>query len=562
MRLGRLLAGAGDVGRGWRATEEDIRVAHNNQLDIEARNRLEALRRIQMRQQMANAPNFSHLLTEGVQRDVIDLPGEPGPVAPGTLGSGITGPKKPRSSSTQNTGIAVGPFRGPTPTDTNARGRRSPYASPDAQALMDGENPENFPASTRIGLPVEVDPRNDPYYQGPNPGGPRVRLDADGRPIPLPTAEGSTPTYAHAYDYTDANDPIAIRRGQALRHTLGGVVDTVLGWGRRFEDFHNLNDTFDTAGAFLGFDMRDRPRERTPEEVTEAAPAKGEGKGEAPTEEQLAIRNAAYARADGTQDTAPRHGQGYFYRGDPQIVSRQMQDLMQQRERAVGIAQMYQQAGMGEQYTVARLAVEEMDQQMFALHGDRAIFELGRFADPRRLEAVWSHHAGVPMEIHPRSDGTYDVMVQGQVLPGAGGLSVEELSDLAQRDFSETYREQVTAIAAERDRLLFASDLRIRENTANQNAQMVREIYVARNQDELNRFAAEAQDNDWTLHNTPDGYTIAISPDGQDMMAISVDETFREPEEGEIRGQNAVQRIPANFAFLQRRAGLRLPNGQ
>lgn len=562
MRLGRLLSGAGAVGRGWRAGEESQRVARENQLRLEELNRLQNLRRIQVNQQISGMPSFSHLLAEGTRRDLTNVPGEPGPVAPGTLGSGITTPKKPGDPTAQTTGTAVGPFAGPTPTDANARGRRSPYASPDAQALMDGEDPANFPTSPRTGLPAEVDPRNDPYYQGPTPGGPRVRLDADGRPIPLPTSEYSTPTYANAYDYTNADDPIAIRRGQALRHTLGGVVDTVLGFGRRFEDIHNLGDTIDTVGAFLGADMRDRPRERTPEEVTEATPAKGEGKGETPTEEQAAIRNAAIARADGSQESAPRYGQDHFYRADPQSIPRGLQDLMGRRESAVRVAQMYQQAGLGEQYTVARLAIEEMDQRMFALHGRQAVYELNRFADPRRLEAVWSHHAGVPIEVNPRSDGTYDITSQGQPLPDAQGLTREEVADLAQRDFDETYREQVNAIEEERSMLILRSQLRTNERVAGENAQMTREIFVARNQADLDRFASEAEANDWTLHNTGD-LTIAISPDGQDMMAIDAAELFRDSEDGSLGAQRrAIRHLPANFAQLLRNAGLRNPNGQ
>jgi hypothetical protein len=98
--------------------------------------------------------------------------------------------------------------------------------------------------------------------------------------------------------------------------------------------------------------------------------------------------------------------------------------------------------------------------------------------DPRRLAAVWSQYAGVPIGIQPRSDGKWDIVVNGKRTKE--GQTATEIADAARSGFDATFRHQKAAASAEYNKEEFKAKLEIQKENAKQLSQMIRDIAVER----------------------------------------------------------------------------------
>jgi hypothetical protein len=98
--------------------------------------------------------------------------------------------------------------------------------------------------------------------------------------------------------------------------------------------------------------------------------------------------------------------------------------------------------------------------------------------DPRRLAAVWSQYAGVPIGIQPRSDGKFDIIVNGKRT--REGLDRSDVIDRARLGFDQTYRQQQSAAGAKFNEKRFESMLKREEEAVKQQAEMVKQIYIER----------------------------------------------------------------------------------
>lgn len=235
----------------------------------------------------------------------------------------------------------------------------------------------------------------------------------------------------------------------------------------------------------------------------------------APAPTQVAAGPAATV----TDVTAPTTGRqavdpSSFYLANPQSVPRDMQIAMQQRAEVERLAGMYQRAGMGAEFMQTRSKLMEIDNNMVYLQGMQGLQEFTLANDPRRLAAVWSQYAGVPVGIQPRTDGKFDIIVNGQRTKQ--GISASEISDSARSAFDTTYRQQKATASAKYNEETFKAQLEIQKNQAQQLAQMVREIAVKRvegnNAQALEWLKANAG---WDIKPTGAGDgTIIIRPPG------------------------------------------------
>jgi hypothetical protein len=153
-----------------------------------------------------------------------------------------------------------------------------------------------------------------------------------------------------------------------------------------------------------------------------------------------------------------------------------MQRAMQQRAEVEQLAGMYQRAGMGMQFMEARAKLMELDNGMTYLQGMQGLQEFTLANDPRRLAAVWSQYAGVPIGIQPRTDGKFDIIVNGRKTKE--GQTAREVTDAARSGFDGTYRQQQSAALAKANEERFKSQLKTQEENAKQQAEMIKNIYV------------------------------------------------------------------------------------
>jgi len=206
--------------------------------------------------------------------------------------------------------------------------------------------------------------------------------------------------------------------------------------------------------------------------------------------------------------------QANLYLANPQAVSRDMDMALRQREEAVRIAEMYRRAGMGNEFTLARAKVMELDNNMMYLQGMQGIQEFGLANDPRRLSAVWSEYSGMRVNVQPRSDGKFDILVGDR--RAREGLTQDQVVNMARLSFDSGYRQSQAQAGAEANMEVFKAQLEIQKDQAKQTAQMIREIAVAQTQGNINQALEWAKANfKWDI--TPTGAgdgTIIIRPPG------------------------------------------------
>jgi hypothetical protein len=171
-------------------------------------------------------------------------------------------------------------------------------------------------------------------------------------------------------------------------------------------------------------------------------------------------------------------GTSDYYLSTPNAIGEDMRRAMQTREEMARLAGMYQRAGMGAQFMEARAKLLEVDNNMVYLQGMQGLQEFSLANDPRRLSAVWSQYAGVPVGIQPRSDGKFNIIVNGKRTKE--GISAENVTSSARLAFDQTYRQQQAAAGAKFNEERFKAQLEIQKTQAAQLAQMIREIAVER----------------------------------------------------------------------------------
>jgi 2-hydroxychromene-2-carboxylate isomerase len=187
---------------------------------------------------------------------------------------------------------------------------------------------------------------------------------------------------------------------------------------------------------------------------------------------------------------------------------------MQMRDEVARMAGMYQRSGMGQQFTEARMKLLDLDNNMTYLQGMQGMQELTLANDPRRLGAVWSKYAGVPVAIQPRSDGRYNIMVNGKVTKE--GVTSSDISDSARSAFDQTYRQQKAAASTEYNKETYKAQLDIQKEQAKSLADMIKQIAVERVKGNQAQALEWAKGNfGWDIKPTGSGDgTVIIKPPG------------------------------------------------
>lgn len=199
-----------------------------------------------------------------------------------------------------------------------------------------------------------------------------------------------------------------------------------------------------------------------------------------------------------------------FYLANPEAISQDMQLAQQQRAELVRMAGIYQRAGMGQQYMELRQQIMALDANLLNLAGVQGVRELESFNDPRRLAKVWSIKMGQEINFQPRQDGTFDVLVNGRVAAQAQPRS--EIMNTALSMFDQSYRDRVGA----RSDKQFESGLKINELMAGETGKMIREIYVAQQQGNINAALEQIKANaGWDIKGPSADGTYLIRPPGE-----------------------------------------------
>jgi len=225
------------------------------------------------------------------------------------------------------------------------------------------------------------------------------------------------------------------------------------------------------------------PAAPAPAPTPAAAPAPAAPMGAAPTAAPVQVNPEAINLAD--PRSVPFEQQRLL-----QNAQQQMALLTRQRNDAAQLAQMYMRSGTGagiDAATRLRESINQLDAGMLQLQqqtqqgqiylqGMQGVQEFQIANDPRRLAAVWSQYAGVPIGIQPRSDGKFNIIVNGQRTKE--GLDASEITNSARLAFDQTYRQQQATALATVDMERFKARLEMEKENAKQFVMMIRDIRV------------------------------------------------------------------------------------
>lgn len=144
----------------------------------------------------------------------------------------------------------------------------------------------------------------------------------------------------------------------------------------------------------------------------------------------------------------------------PTLLNKELQAGQLAYRQALQIADIYQRAGIGEKYLEARMAAERIALTVQNLAGQKAANLLEKANDPRLLMQLWSQQYGQNVVLRPRSDGKWNIEVDGQLVNE--GVTTSKLVSVQRASLSSAWVTSVNAAAtkhaAERDKAVW--DLR------------------------------------------------------------------------------------------------------
>ena len=205
-------------------------------------------------------------------------------------------------------------------------------------------------------------------------------------------------------------------------------------------------------------------------------------------------------------------GTSDFYLANPQAISLDTQRAVRRRAEVEQLAEMYRRAGMGREFMQTRSQLLDLDDNITHLQGMQALQEFTLANDPRRLAAVWSHYAGVPVGVQPRTDGLFNIVVNGRRT--REGVSADQIADLARAAFDQTYRQQRATAAAARNEAMHKADLDARNEQIRQTAQMVREIMTTQARGNIDHGIALLKEHRYEVRPMQNDTLVIIPPFG------------------------------------------------
>ena len=196
---------------------------------------------------------------------------------------------------------------------------------------------------------------------------------------------------------------------------------------------------------------------------------------------QLANTWFVFKNGGTTQDLAtstapvPQLKASDFYLAKEGAIGSDLALALRNRQEIARIATIYQQNGMVDQFLNLRFKLMETDSNLLYLQGMQAIQEISALRDPRRLESVYSAYLGSPVQFQPRSDGTWNVVANGNVVQS--GMETGSLINAVRSGIDKQYLADRTKLSSEISMETFKSDLRRKEKTEEQTASAIADIY-------------------------------------------------------------------------------------
>ena len=119
-----------------------------------------------------------------------------------------------------------------------------------------------------------------------------------------------------------------------------------------------------------------------------------------------------------------------------------------------------------------QIEILQYDNKMLLVQGAQALRDLS-YGSTARAGAVMSAFTGLDIKIQTRSDGKFDIVVQGNVQQT---LTKAQLSDRLQRTYSQAYRDSQTKILTERQTYLFEKSVDLEAKLVEEQAKFINQM--------------------------------------------------------------------------------------
>jgi hypothetical protein len=151
----------------------------------------------------------------------------------------------------------------------------------------------------------------------------------------------------------------------------------------------------------------------------------------------------------------------------------QIQQVLTERQALVEKIQLMEQYGFGAQALELVPLIRGIDIGLFKAQADQGIYEGEMTGNFSRAMTTLSYFRQQPHQVLQRSDGSYDLYVDGKV--ARSNVSKNELADLIKTNLDESYRQQKAELGGE----AYKSQLKIQEVVAKEIANAQGNLQVA-----------------------------------------------------------------------------------
>lgn len=198
----------------------------------------------------------------------------------------------------------------------------------------------------------------------------------------------------------------------------------------------------------------------------------------------------------------------------------------------------------------ARVAVDEgrvkmlgYDNKILLAQGAQALQDL-TYGSTARAGAVLSAYSGLDIKVQPRSDGKFDIVVQGEV---QATYTMNQLSDKLQSAFSQAYRDQKQKDAAKRQTYLFEKNVDLQVELAKERQKLISTIKEKTLQGKIDAYLKSIENAKGEFKTLNNG--MAVIFDGQNYFLLNPEAIVTDPETQEKSKQPRL--FPLDMAQAQ-----------
>jgi len=198
----------------------------------------------------------------------------------------------------------------------------------------------------------------------------------------------------------------------------------------------------------------------------------------------------------------------------------------------------------------ARVAVDEgrvkmlgYDNKILLAQGAQALQDL-TYGSTARAGAVLSAYSGLDIKVQPRSDGKFDIVVQGEV---QATYTMNQLSDKLQSAFSQAYRDQKQKTQTERQTYLFEKNVDLQVELAKERQKLIGTIKEKTLQGKIDAYLKSIENAKGEFKTLNNG--MAVIFDGQNYFLLNPEAIVTDPETQEKSKQPRL--FPLDMAQAQ-----------